>query len=218
MSHDLCLTGYGLSVYTRAARMGLVVKDLPYAFVECDPFEEAGQAVLRGKHPFGRVPVLEHGAFRVWETQAILEYVEVLVPEPRVTPEGAEARARMRQVMGIVDSYLYWPLVRQAFSHGVFRPLMGDAAEPGQVADGLAKAVPVLDALEEIAQEGHVLRAGSMSLCDCLLWPMLDYFSMVEAGNEMVLARPGLHAWTEWMQSTEAARKTRPDLMTGAPG
>ncbi|MEQ9260012.1 MAG: glutathione S-transferase family protein [Roseovarius sp.] len=212
MTEGLILTGYSLSVYTRAARMALVARGLEAGAVECDPFGEAGARHLQGLHPFGRVPVLEHGAFRLWETQAILDYLDTLGGAPPLTPSGPRPRARMRQVMGIVDSYLYWPLVRQVFSNAVFQPMAGEAADAAQIAEGLRKAGPVLDALEEIAGEGLVLRPGERTLADCLLWPMLDYFGMAPDGAAMLAERPALAGWGRDMQACPVALATKPPL------
>lgn len=211
MTEGLRLTGYCFSVYTRSVRMALAAKGLEYDYAECDPFGE-GAAALTRLHPFGRVPVLEAGDFRLWETQAILDYLEGIAPEPRMVPEGPEGVARMRQVMVIADSYAYWPLVRQVFSNGVFSALEGEAGDARALADGLAAAPRVLDALEEIAAEGRVLRPGSLDLAGCHLWPMLDYFGMVPDGEEMIAARPALEGWCGWMHTCPAAHATRPVL------
>ncbi|MGK7755486.1 MULTISPECIES: glutathione S-transferase family protein [unclassified Roseovarius] len=211
MTEGLRLTGYRFSVYTRSVRMVLAAKGLGYDYAECDPFGE-GSGALSRLHPFGRVPVLEAGAFRLWETQAILDYIEGIAPEPRLVPKAPEARARMRQVMGIADSYAYGPLVRQAFSNGVFAALEGESGDDAALAEGLAEAPRVLDALEEIAAEDLVLRPGALDLASCHLWPMLDYFGMVPGGAEMIAARPALAAWCGWMETCDVAQETRPNL------
>lgn len=215
MSDGLRLTGYGLSVYTRAVRMALAAKGEGYDYAECDPFDAAQAEGLRALHPFARVPVLDHGAFRIYETQAILDYLEAALPGPALTPGDVKARARMRQVMGITDAYLYWPLVRQAFSHAVFQPRVGEGGDPGEAEAGLRAAPPVLDALEEIAGEGLVLVPGMFTLADCLLWPMLDYFREIPEGAAMLKARPALHLWAAAMDHRPEARATRPDLPEG---
>ena len=38
------------------------------------------------RHPFGRVPVLDHGDFRLYETQAILRYIDRVLLKPALTP------------------------------------------------------------------------------------------------------------------------------------
>ena len=38
------------------------------------------------RHPFGRVPVLEHDAFSLYESQAILRSLDRVLPTPALTP------------------------------------------------------------------------------------------------------------------------------------
>src|ERR1700754_1695889 len=50
-------------------------------------------------HPFGRVPVMEHDGFRLYETQAILRYLDRLIAQPSLTPTDIKRVTRMDQVM-----------------------------------------------------------------------------------------------------------------------
>lgn len=204
--------GYGPSVYTRAVRMALVLKQVAYDYSEIDPFEPNQADTLGQIHPFHKVPVIEHRGFRLSETQAILDYIDGVFPGLALMPQDVLARARARQVMCITDAYLYRPLITQAFSHGVFRPLVGEAFDPAEVHAGLIEAPRVLDALEEIAAEGQVLTTGCLSLADCLLWPMMDYFAMLPEGRQMMTQRSALWAWAQWIGETHVAEVTRPEL------
>jgi hypothetical protein len=49
-------------------------------------------------------------------------------------------------LLSIVDSYAYWPFVRQVFSHGVFRPLLGRPTGQSEYLQGLEAAPRVLRA------------------------------------------------------------------------
>jgi glutathione S-transferase len=211
---SLTLTGYALSVYTRSARMALVVRGLGHDYVECDPFEPSGKAALADLHPFGRVPVLDHDGFRLFETQAILDYIDCLGEAAPLTPQAPRARARMRQVIGITDSYVYWPLIRQAVTHAIFLTEEDTSAERAQtiIAASLVRAPPVLDVLEEIADEGLALSPGQMTLADCHLWPMMDYLRMIPEAAQSLALRPALSRWAEAMQAHPSATATRPDL------
>ena len=213
-SHPL-LTGYHLSVYTRAARIALMAKQVAHDYDECDPFLPENENRIRAKHPFGRVPVLEHAGFRIWETQAILDYIDTAFPGDPLRSGDPKTLARMRQVMGIVDSYVYWPLVRQAFVHAVFHPLVGEESDASEVQAGLAAAPRVLRVLDEIAAEGLVIVPGRFCLSDCMLWPMLDYFRMVREGNDMLTSHAALYDWVSWFEDTELAQMTRPALPKG---
>lgn len=212
MGDALHLTGYGPSVYTWAARLALAEAGAAHEFTDADPFTADGQAALAGLHPFGRVPVLEHGGFRLWETAAILDYVDAALAGGRLTPAEPMARARMRQVIGIVDAYGYWPLVRQVFAHGVFRPLEGGAGDADEIAEGLTRAAPVLSVLDEIAAEGLVLVPGRITLADCHLLPMLDYFARAPQGRQALDRYPALRDWVGAASSRDTVRATRPRL------
>lgn len=206
----MVLFGYHYSVYTRTVRMVLHIKTVPYAIEDIDPFAPSGAQALQGHHPFQKVPVLRADGFDLYETQAILDYLDARYPDPALRPEGPEACARMRQVMGIADSYLYRPLVRQAASQHVFHPLLGEPVDAGELAAGLQAAPRVLDALETLSSE--ILRPGHLTLADCHLWPMMEYALMVPEIAQMVADRSGMAAWCEAMRAHPAAKATAPDL------
>ena len=58
------------------------------------------------RHPFGRIPAFEHDGWMLYETRAIMRYVDAVVPGPRLQPEEPRAAARMDQLMNITDWYL----------------------------------------------------------------------------------------------------------------
>lgn len=216
---DLHLTGFVDSVYTRAVRMALAEKGLRCEYAEVNPFSEDGQAALAGHHAFGRVPVLRHESFELYETVAILGYLDDAFERSTLIPADAEARARMRQVMSISDAYVYWPLVRQVFSHGFYQPALGLDGEPGILAEGMARSAPVLDALEAIAATGAVLTGREVTQADCLLLPMIDAFACVPEAREMLEERARLYDWFNIVSERASANGTRPPIMKrGAAG
>lgn len=168
----------------------LLEKRAPHRVVAIDPFE--GEVVL---HPFGRVPVLDHDGFRIFETVAIARYLDAVFATPALVPCETKAAARMAQVVSIADSYAYWPLVRQVYTHGVWRPENGDTADPEAVSQGLLAAGEVLDVLEAVADEGLVLGPANLTLADLHLVPMVDAFAQHPGGRDAVEARPGLATW-----------------------
>lgn len=205
MADGLTLIGFRHSVYTRIVRMALIEMDMRAAYVEANPFAVPPDPVLAAHTPFGRVPVLRHGAFTLTETAAILRYLDALGPAASMVPEGAKAAARMAQVIGFIDAYGYQPMVRGVFSHGFYRPLTGDDMDPAKITTGLENAVPVLQLLDQIASEGLVLNNHQTTLADLHLAPMIDYFTRVPQGATAVEKHPALAAWWEGI-------KTRPSL------
>ena len=197
------LTGYRHSVYTRAALIALVEKGVTYRYAEHDPFEPGAV----GPHPFGRVPALIHEGFALYETAAITDYIDRAFDGPSLMPETPQAAARVTQVIGIVDAYAYWPLVRQVYSHAVFMPAMGEVASTETLGAGLRAAPRVLAALETIAAERLAL-AGRVTRADCHLAPMIAAFAMTPEGAEILTGFPALSSWWKSIRNRDSLRAT----------
>ena len=166
---SLVLHGYRYSVYLRIARLVLAEKGVSYQRVEVNPFAADMPAAYLELHPFGRVPTLVHDGFALYETAAITRYIDRAFPDPALQPAAPRALARMDQIIAVVDSYGYWPMVRQVFSQGVFRPRAGQPADPAEVTRGLVATAKVLAALEALAADAEFLVGPALSLA-CLLY------------------------------------------------
>lgn len=207
----LVLHGYQYSVYLRIARLVLAEKGVTYDRVEVNPFSPDVPAAYLALHPFGRVPTLVHDGFALYETGAISRYIDRAFAGPSLQPQDPRALARMDQIIGIVDSYGYWPLVRQVFSHRVFRPSLGQPADDAEVALGLASAAKVLAALEELAASDTFLVGPELSLADLHLGAMVAYFTAAAEGAVALGRHRKLAGWWTRLQQ-------RPSMAATAPG
>lgn len=202
------LIGYQFSVYTWIARLVLRVVDQPFEYVEVNPFEPEGAAAL----PFGRVPVLRHEGAEICETGAITRYLARRFERQDLLGTTPLEMAQVDQVIGIVDAYGYQPMVRKAFAHAVFRPLVGEMPDVSVVAEGIAEAQRVLQKLDSIAAESSILNGASLTLADLHLAPMMDYFLRVPEAADCLALHPALRAWWETMRESSALRDTTPDF------
>lgn len=208
----LVLHGYRYSVYNRIARLALEEKGVSYQRVEVNPFDPDRPTAYLSLHPFGRVPALVQGDFVLYETGAITRYVDRAFPGQGLQPADPKALARMDQIMGVVDSYAYWPLVRQVFAHDVFRPRIGHDGDQEEVARGLAAAPKVLDALEALAADDAWLVGPSLSLADLHLGAMIAYFTPSPRGAALLATRKRLAAWWRRVEARRSMLATDPGL------
>lgn len=206
------LHGYQYSVYVRIARMALAEKGVVYERVEVNPFAADVPAAYLAMHPFHRVPVLVHDEFVLYETGAITRYVDETFSGPQLQPTAPRERARATQIISIVDSYAYWPMVRQVFSHSVFRPRVGDPVDPVEIRRGLEGSARALDALEALAAGGEFLIGDRLSLADLHLAPMIAYFCAAPEARELLPQYLKLSAWWPSMQRRESLAATDPGL------
>lgn len=214
----LTLYGYRYSVYTRIARLVLAFRGLDYQTCEVNPFATPPDANLARVSPFQFVPVLDHDGFVLCETSAITRYVAARFTGPALVPDEVKSAARMEQVMAIIDAHGYWPMVRQVFSHAVFRLAMSEPVDQSQIALGLKAATSVLTTLDGIAAEGLVLNPRQMTLADLHLAPMIGCFAMADQGRAALDAYPALQGWWQNMSRHPAYAATDPGLATLAAG
>lgn len=204
------LYGYRYSVYLRVVRMVMVEKGVAWRHVEVDPFVQPMPSDYLKLNPFGRVPTLVDGSFVLYETAAIARYVDEAFDGPALQPSGVRDRARMAQVIAVMDSYGYWPMVRQVFSHRVFRPAAGETSDETEIAAGLAKAGAVMAAYEDLS-DGEFLVGRNLSLADLHVAPMIAYFTAAPEGERLISQFPTIAGW--WTRM-----KRRPSLIETDPG
>lgn len=209
MTEPVHLHGYRYSVYNRVARLALLSKGVDHETIEVNPFDELPDDYLT-LHPFGRVPVLVHGAFSLFETGAITRYVDRTFEGPSLQPEGATALARMDQVIGVIDAYAYWPMVRQVSSHGFFQPLLGEPSNREEIDLGLEASEKVLSFLDRVADESVVLDGRTITLADLHLAPMVDYFVRADEGRAALSSHLALQRWWDLVSVLDVMKATDP--------
>ncbi|KAB2920162.1 MAG: glutathione S-transferase family protein [Hyphomicrobiaceae bacterium] len=211
------LHGYRFSVYAWIARFALCEKGAAYKWVEVNPFAEAVPASYLAMHPFGRVPTLVHDDFVLYETGAITRYVDEAFEGPVLQRPAPKDRARTNQIISVIDSYAYWPLVRQVFSHGIFRSRTGRPADNAEFRRGLEAAPKVLGALDRLATGGDFLVADGLSLADIHLAPMIGYFTSTAEGEALLRQHQRLSVWWSAISRRGAFAETMPKLPESLP-
>lgn len=127
-------------------------------------------------NPRARVPALTDGDLNLWESSAILEYLEDAYPERPLLPRDARARARVRRITAEADTYLY-PLVRPMFQGTLYKP----AADRDPVAIAAAQDT-FLAELERFAGylRGEWFGDDHLSFADVTIYPQLRLAQRIE--------------------------------------
>src|SRR5262249_28662995 len=100
--------------FVQIVRLVLTHKNVTYIFRDLEP--EMGKSTHLALHPFNRVPILQHGDFTVYETSAIVNYVEETFDNVALRPASPRERARTDQWISAVNSY-YYPYMIYHVSH-----------------------------------------------------------------------------------------------------
>jgi glutathione S-transferase len=207
----LVLHGFRFSVYVRIARIVLAEKGLAYEHVEIDPFLPDVPGDYFKLNPFGRVPALVDGDFVLYETRAITRYVDEAFPGPVLQPSEPRHRARMAQIISIIDSYGYQPMVRQVAGERLFARFRGRTPDEALIRTGLERSLRVLGALEGITAGNHPIAGGEIwSLADFHLAPMMAYFTGAPEGEEALARYARLSAWWKIIGERTSLKDTDP--------
>lgn len=201
------------SSYTRTVRLALEEKGVAYTLDEVDIFTGGTRSPEHlARQPFGKVPALTHDGFGLYETSAITRYVDEAFPGPALQPGDVKTRARMTQICGITDSYVFGPAILKAFWQAAIVPMQGGTPDQAVMAEGFAKADAAFAAIEALCADGPFLCGAAISLADLHLLPVVDYFASVPAGRAVLDKHPKLAAWAAGMAARPSVVKTKPKL------
>jgi len=205
--------GPAYSTYTRTVRLALEEKNAPYKLEEVDILKGEGQQPAHlARQPFGKVPAVTVDDSTMYEVSAITHYIDDTVSGPKLQPADAKARAKMNQMIGIVDSYGYPSMISVVFQR-VVNPLLGAPVDEKAVADARPKAEKSLAALEALADtSGPFLCGKELSLADLHVVPLMEYFSATPEGKAALGHSPRMKRWLEQISNRPSVVKTRPKL------
>ena len=208
---DPILYGPGYSTYVRSSRLALAEKGVHYEFEEFD-FLQGMPAAQLERHPFGKVPAFRHDDFELYETAAIMRYVDEAFPGPSLQPETPRQRARMTQVMGIIDGYGYPSMITDVVIQRVVLPMLGQDSNEETIQAALPRAEKCIQVLEGFLGEHSYLASDTLSLADLHLVPIYDYFNSTPDGDPILEKAPRLSEWWQTMSSLQSVVYTKPNL------
>jgi glutathione S-transferase len=202
--------GATYSVYVRIVRLTLVEKAVPYELVEVDVFAPGGPPpAYLARHPFGRIPAFEHDGFRLYETAAIARYVDEAFAGPALQPADARGRARMNQIISLLDNYAYRPLVWDLFVERVRAPAQRRPPDEARIAAALPGVETCFDALVDLMAEDPYLAGTHPTLADLHAAPMFIYACLAPEAAARLHQRPALAAWLARLVQRPSVAATR---------
>ena len=206
----MILWGFDGSTYVRTIKRLLAEKG-------ATQFEQVPVNVLKGepkmhehlqRHPFGKVPVLDHDGLRLLETSAIARYLNDVLPGPSLVPATAKDRARMDMVIGLIDSYGYASLVGGVAAYHLFPDFVGGKNDAMRKS-GLAEGRKVIE-LAMKAKGASSFISGDLSLADLYLAPIAFYVSLTP-DKAAVFDVVGFDGWWAKIQALQSFKATQPN-------
>jgi glutathione S-transferase len=213
---DVTLFGFPRSTYVQIPGLVLTHKEVAYAFHDLETEMNAPSHLAL--HPFERVPILRHGDFTVYETSAIVAYIDDVFATNRLTPEDPRKRARMNQWISAVNGYYYPYLIYHVSHERNVYPQLGIPSDEKVVAVAMPKVEVCLQVMERELQTGNAFLAGpEATLADFFMLPMIHAFGFAPESQTLYPKHPAICAWRERMEALPGVKRFRAAQPPRAP-
>ena len=202
--------GPAFSTYVWSARLALAEKGVTHELVDV-PFGAHREEPHLSRQPFAKIPAFEHDDFALYETQAIIRYVDERFAGAPLQPEDVHEWSRMNQVIGIVDAYA-WPAIAGTilFNRVLVPRFLGGTPDEAAIAAALPRARLCLSEIERLMENHRFLASDFVSLADLMATPLLYFFSLVPDGREPMAEHPKLQNWLRQMETRQSFQVTKP--------
>ena len=204
------LYGPAYSTYCRTARLALEEKGVDYNLVEVDFLQGPMPAEQIERQPFAKVPAFEHDGFKLYEVTAIGRYVDEAFDGPSLQPDDVQARARMNQIISILDNYTYPCTVTQLVIQRLVMPMLGNQPDEAAIAEALPEIDKCMSTIAELRGNNTYLAGNQISLADLHFAPIYDYFQSTPESEAILKKNPGLVDWWNEMSGRASIQNTPP--------
>lgn len=167
----ITLHGFSVSNYYNKVKMALFEKGVP--FTEAMTKTGRRDEDVLSCSPLGKIPyiVTEHGALS--ESQAILDYLEAVHPNPPLLPADPWQAAKVRELITYLELHVEL----------VARELYGKAFFGGEISEANAARIRTrletnIAAFKRLARFDPFLAGASYTQADCAAWASLPLVSM----------------------------------------
>ncbi|MBA1145629.1 glutathione S-transferase family protein [Ectothiorhodospiraceae bacterium WFHF3C12] len=194
-----------VSNYSRRVTMALAEKGIDYEPVTVDMPNGAHKSPeYLALNPYGRVPTLVEGDFVLYESTAILNYLETRHPEPALAPADARERARMDMHMKLCDLQLTNWAGRVLFPKRFLPEERWDRDAMQKASEEIGKHLEIV--ARELGNNDYLV-GNRFSLADICYTPTLEFLYLID--TEVPEA---INAWAERLLARPSAQQTKPAM------
>jgi glutathione S-transferase len=199
----LQLHSHPLSTFGRRITVALLEKDLTAEHITVDmPGRAHRGPQYLALNPYGRVPTLVDGDFVLYESTAILNYLEAIHPRPSLLPTDARGRALVDMHMKLCDLQFTYYVGTIIFPK---RFMPKERWDEKAMAISREAIVKHLATVEQALGEREYLVGDRFTLADLCYLPFVEFLGLME-----VTPPPAVARWTTRLLERSSARATKP--------
>jgi glutathione S-transferase len=198
--------GHPASTCTRKVLCTLNEKGAPYEFIIVDITKgEQKSPEHLARQPFGVVPALDDDGFMLYESRAMIRYLDGKLSGVSLTPSDLRARAMMDQWISVETSN-FTPYAMKVIYQSLFAKWRGFEPDLTALKEGRAGTVKALEVLEPALEGRTHLVGDTFTLADLNYAPYLQYLDQGGHGD-LVAGFPNVAAWWDRVRARPAWQK-----------
>jgi glutathione S-transferase len=192
-----------LSTYSRRVRIALIEKRIPHEAVVLDmAARKHKEPAYLALNPYGRVPTLEEDGFVLYESTAILNYLEATHPTPPLVPAEPRQRALVDMHMKLCDIQMTRQAGTIIFPKRFLPKERWNMTAMAEAKGEIEKHLAILD--RQLAGKEYLV-GGSFTLADLCYLPFLEFLPIME-----ITPPANVAAWRERLLARPSAKETTP--------
>lgn len=192
-----------LSTFARRVQIALIEKGIDYEPVLVDmAARKHREAAYLALNPYGRVPTLEEDGFVLYESSAILNYLEATHPQPALVPADVRGRALVDMHVKLCDLQLTRQTGAIIFPMRFLPRERWDEKAMAQARAEIAKHLAIVEA--QLGDREWMV-GDRYSLVEVAYTPFVQFLPLME-----VTPPPAVSKWVERMLARPSARQTVP--------
>ncbi|MCW3847260.1 glutathione S-transferase family protein [Sphingomonas sp. LB-2] len=195
------------SPYVRSPLLALEEKGVPYTLAA---FAFGGQRSPEhtARHPFQKMPALEHDGFALYEAQAILRYIDRVAGGPSLTPSDIRQTARMDQLLNIADHYLAPRITGPMAFQRLVAPRFGMPVDEARIEAAIPDGAVAVGEVARLLDDQPFMAGDAISLADCHLISQLSFLPHFDEGRALLAPHANLSAWIARMEARPSMAAT----------
>jgi glutathione S-transferase len=207
------LYGHPASTCTRKVLTTLAEKGAEAEFVLVDLMTGAQKSADHlARQPFGVVPAIDDDGFALYESRAIIRYLDETLPGKKLSPADAKGRAVMEQWISVEYSY-FTPAAMKIISECLFKKMQGLEPDMAVVEGAKKNLARYVDVLGKRLASSTYLAGEEFTLADIGYLPYIEYL-FASGHGDVIDANPAVASWwrrcaerPSWMKATGKGAK-----------
>jgi glutathione S-transferase len=190
-----------ISANSRRVWITLLEKQIPFEPIIVDLDGEQFQSEFTAINPLQRVPAIVDNELRIFESLAILDYLEAKYPVPELMPKELDKLAIARMISMVSVTELQPPAIT------LTKQLLGLEIDPASVEKARQRAISILEFFEDTIGDRPYFTGNTFTVADIVAGTLVPSAAMFGISLDPY---PRLNAWIDRLSQRESFRQTAP--------